>query len=154
MTSFDPSECSGGLSAAIFAHGHSEGQPQEIRDLYMRRLGTYNVLEEIIEHLEAVAGQQEADRATAIGKDESIDTSQRKGMMAAIGVTQMLLRSQAKWGLPPNKRPANEPDERALMETARVTRVQAYATVLNKQFQAWRADLAGHLGPYSSGQDR
>jgi hypothetical protein len=80
----------GGVDAIIFADGHTEGNPQQVKKLYMQRRGAYRALGEIIALLDAIVSKGEATqhiadildhRSKALVGDLSIDGYQKSGMV-------------------------------------------------------------------------
>lgn len=67
----NPALCSGGVSAVIFSDGSSEGDIDDVNELYERRRGVFTVLGPIIEILNGIVSQKE-NRDQAITATEQI----------------------------------------------------------------------------------
>lgn len=155
LRAFDPSECPGQVDAVIFSDGHVEGDPDVLDDLYIRRRGVYEMLGEIIPHVDAIAKQQETpqsvidfldSRDKANGININADLTERMGMSMTIGVVKMLLKSQSG---PPVSDADSQPLKPPPVPDANLSHQQMIALDLSRYLAHWRAVLANDLGTQS-----
>jgi hypothetical protein len=62
----DPSKCEGGVKAPIFADGHVEGDAHLLDDLYLKRQGAYEALNESMRMLGAARDERSVDTVIRI----------------------------------------------------------------------------------------
>jgi hypothetical protein len=156
LTANDPSSCSGKVDAVVFSDGHSEGDPQAIQEIYMRRRGVYEALSEITAHVDRVANQEETpqnvtdfltSRDKSNGTNQSIDIRERNGMSMALGMAKMLLMSPGDMRVPSDSTANRQPGTLAVMKEMHITREQAHAIVLSRKLGEWSDALKDHLEP-------
>jgi hypothetical protein len=153
----DPSKWTGGVDAAIFSDGHSEGDPQGVNDIYERRRGAYNAVVKVIPLLDSIATQganpsEVADTIhglyQSLPKDRTITDSERLGLGPVYLGVENLLRTQGDIaGL---YDPTKYPPQPGISEVAKVSgipREQAHAIVISKKYQGLKALLEANLQP-------
>ena len=153
----DPSRCPGGVVAAIFSDGHSEGDPQEVNNLYARRRGVYTALGESMKLLDLIATQEQTpkqvrdileSRAKALSYDQTIDGYERLGMIVTYSKLRATLQStQAVIHAPSDHTTHRQPFYYQLAKSQNISLEQAQAIVIGKKIQEWRADLQGNMEP-------
>jgi hypothetical protein len=153
----DPSQWSGGVDAAIFSDGHSEGDPAGVSDIYERRRGVYMGLITVLPLLDTIANQG-ANAATVadtihrlhqlLPNDRAITSGQRKGLEQIYAGAESLLRSQRDIvGLyDPSKYPP-QPSINQVAKVNGIPREQAHAIVVMKKYQGLKEFLEANLEP-------
>jgi hypothetical protein len=151
----DPSRCSGGVVAAIFSDGHSEGDPKEVNNLYARRRGVYTALGESMKLLDLIATQEQTpkqirdileSRAKALSYDQTIDGYERLGMIVTYSKLRATLQStRAVIHAPSDYTTHRQPFCYQLAKSQNISLEQAQAIVIGKKIQEWRADLQGNM---------
>ena len=158
ITAYDPELCPGKVEAVIFADGHSEGDPQFVNDLYMRRRGIYQILDVIRAHVDRIASQQETPQSViefltkldgSNGLNMKVDISERAGMSYAIGLVKMMLAAgpMTSWRVPSDSTLDRLPRASAVMLDLNVSREQAQAIIFSKKLAEWSSDLGKNLEP-------
>ena len=173
ISAADPSVCPGGVDAVIFADGRSEGDPRQVKDIYLARRGIYEELDEIIAQFSSIAMQGEApqqaldviekrSKSLSVQNNSDIgnlagfglyagpeprDPSEFLGRMWALSVAELRLKYQSNWQTPSDFTANRQPSIEKVMETEHVPRTQAQAIIVGKKLQEWKADLQGNTEP-------
>jgi hypothetical protein len=152
----DPDQCPGGVDAAIFSDGHTEGDAQEVSPIYARRRGTYKALGESIKLLSAIAAQEKtpqqvidifASECHRIARDQTSDGDERTAMIALYSVLKVALRDPVATLRAPSDKTARQPSLAEVVKANNFSREQAQATMIIKKLNEWRADLEDNLYP-------
>jgi hypothetical protein len=153
----DPKSCPGGVDAVVFADGHTEGDPQEVKNIFNQRLGIYKEIDEMIKMLQDVETGKRSpkwtmealqNRQTMISNGGLGGSSfEERGRGWAIAVTNMGLQAEHGWHTPSDSTAHRLPSVEKVMETDHLPRVQANAKVLIDKFEEWKTDLEGHTEP-------
>jgi hypothetical protein len=159
LDSVDPSECPGQVDAVIFSDGHVEGDPEVLDDLYIQRRGVYEMLGEIIPHVDAIAKQKETPqsvidfmdgRVKANSFNLDLDKTERMGMYLPIGLAKGVLKSQTPWGGPTVFKADSQPLNPSPTPDENLSHQQLMAIDFSRQLVRWRALLANNLGTQSN----
>jgi hypothetical protein len=146
----------------IFSDGRSEGDPDVLNDLYIRRRGIYEMLSEIIPHLEAIAKLREtpqsvvdflSSRDKANGLNMKLDLSEKIGMYIAIRNTAIFLEPLIPRPSAPSFAADQQPNEPLPVSDEDFSHQQIVAATLQGQLTRWRAKLKDQLGPYSDSSE-
>lgn len=154
----DPTQCSGGVAAALFSDGHTEGDPQAVNDIYLRRRGIYDVLEAIAEVLDSVERKEKttqealailSERSKLAANDSALSTAERTGISSAYSIVKLLLSEEGNWGVPSDLTEHRGPGIREVMQSGSVSHEQAFAMVTARKIREWHKDLEGSFEPVS-----
>jgi hypothetical protein len=152
----DPDQCPGGVDAAIFSDGHTEGDPEEVSAIYGRRRGTYEGLGESIKLLSAIAAQEKTPQQVIdifesechrLARDQTRDGYERMGMLLLYSQLKVTLRDPQGTIRAPSDKTARQPTSDEIVKAKNVSREQAQAMILTRKLNEWRADLEGNLNP-------
>jgi hypothetical protein len=147
-------DCDGGLDAVVFADGHSNGDPEAVQDIYLRRRGVSEGISFSLPLVEQVShqGSKPVDVAKTLrdkAKTESLDasksTAERLGERYALNSIAWLLEKQEAWLVPSDAAPQKQPGIEETMQLRGVTHEQAHAIVLKRKLEEWNFDLQGNL---------
>ncbi len=147
----DPSDCSGGIKAAVFSDGHVEGSYEGLRQIFDQRKGAYEGLGVVIPLLNEVAeGQRTTPQLigalqSPMNKLSSVHTPEADGCRFIYFFLKVDWSTQSgELFVPSDGTPANGPDVNEVMKTQRVSLEQARAIVLSRKLKEWRSALEGH----------
>ena len=154
----DPKWCAGGVYALVFANGHTEGNPQQVKNIFDQRLGIYKEIDEMIKMLQNVETGKKSpqwtiralmDRATMISNGGLGGNSfERGGRSGADAIAKIALQSEHGMHTPSDDTiETRQPSVEKVMETDHLSRTQANALVVIRKFEEWKAALAGHTEP-------
>jgi hypothetical protein len=154
----DPKSCPGGVDALVFADGHSEGDPQQVKNIFDQRLGIYKEIDEMIKMLQTVGTGKKSpqwtigalmDRATMISNGGLGGNSfEQRGRYVADTTARLSLQVEHGWHTPSDDTTeTRQPSVEKVMETDHLSRTQANALVVTRKFEEWKAVLAGHTEP-------
>jgi len=153
----DPTRCPGGVAAAIFADGHTEGDPQTVKRLYAIRQGVYEVLGDTISLLHTVAGGSDNtqnvmrlidERCQTVAHGKTIDSDERTAMVMIYSQLKAILSDpESVLRAPLHAAATPQPDIGEVVSTSKVSRDQARAIVMSRQLEEWRSALESNLGP-------
>jgi hypothetical protein len=156
----DPSHCPGGIDAAIFSDGHTEGDPVEVDAIFQRRRGIYEAIGSALTLLEDMAANKRtalqvqasfSDLETSAQKDHTLDGPERIGMSIFFERLRLTLKTnQGVLITPSDLTVGRQPPYEKVAATQNITMEQAQATVIAKKLQEWRGDLEGSLSPAPS----
>jgi len=156
LISSQTATCPGGVDAAIFADGHSVGDPTEVAEIYQRRLGAYEAVAHCREQVNRIASQTSRAidisaelraQSTAVSQDQSKPAAEREGSMFAFSLVSAILDSQDEWQVPSDPNASHQTSIEMTMRERGMPREQAHATVLVTKLDKWRAGLESHLHP-------
>jgi hypothetical protein len=153
ITAADPSQCTGGVKAAIFSDGHGEGDPHLLAELYARRRGAYDALGEAIELLDSIQNEQSipnvvdtlTSRRNAIREQKTLAAAGSDYVFSL--VLHTLDDSSYNVGLPSDDKGQTAPAVADATNANGVSREQARLIVLSNRLKAWRLLLEQNLQP-------
>lgn len=156
--SADILNCPGGVDAAIFADGHSEGDPKSIADIYSWRKGVYKGITYVMPLLSKIV-QPESEteqpnalvaithRESAIRQDRSSNMHENQGEFFLIGAVADSLVKEQPFGIPSDSTQFKGPDVDQVIKTEHLDHSRASAFVLRRKLLEWQHDLEGNLNP-------
>jgi len=160
MLAEDPSRCSGGVDAVIFADGHSEGNSRWVNYYQQMWVGVHKGIIESLPLLAKVANQG-ADLAEAEellrDRKESIPESppaingtfdwERMGQRAVYSNLESLLHSmREEWKAKPDSTPDPQPGSEVEGKGISAKQAQKMAVYLVGKLQEWKTALENGLG--------
>lgn len=150
VSAADPSDCTGGVKAAVYSDGHLEGGYEGLKQIFDRRKGAYEGLTVVIQLLDQVAEGQRTSPELIDALQSSLDKLISDHTQKADGsrFIYAILKEDWKQGgglvVPSDDTPSKGPGVDEVMKTQRVSLEQARAIVLSRKLKEWRAALEGH----------
>ena len=151
----DPSVCPGGIDAAIFADGHTEGDPVQIEAILERRRGINEAIGSALPLLQKIAANKEtslqvqaafSELEAAANHNHSLSGPERLGMHSLFQRLRLtLITNQGVLITPSDKNLRRPPDYSEIAATQNMSLEQTQASVIARKLQEWRADLEGSL---------
>jgi hypothetical protein len=148
----DPSDCTGGIKAAIYSDGHVEGGSEELTQLFDRRKGAYEGLGEVIPLLNEVAeGQRTTPQLlnqleSLLAKGRTLRTPEAAGYDFVYVIARESWKQGGRLHVPSDDTRSRIPGVDDVMKTRGVSLDQARAIVLSQKLKEWRSALEGHTG--------
>jgi hypothetical protein len=153
----DPSECPGGIDAAIFSDGHTEGNPFEVDTIFQRRRGIYEGIGSALTLLDDMAANKRtalqvqssfSDLEASAYKDHTLNGPEKIGMRIFIERSRLTIKTNQGVLITPSDRTVGpQPTYSEVAATQNVSIEQAQAMVIAKKLREWRGDLEGFLSP-------
>jgi hypothetical protein len=153
----DPGRCPGGIDAAIFADGHTEGNPAEVDAIFQKRRGTYEAIGLVLPLLDDMAANKRTaaqvvtalrDLDATVRKDSTLDGFERFGMILFFDrLSGTIDTPQGVLPTPTDRTGQGRPTYREVAAKQNITMEQAQATVIAKKLREWRSDLKDFLSP-------
>jgi hypothetical protein len=147
----DPSDCSGGIKAAVFSDGHVEGSYEGLGQIFGQRKGAYEGLGVAIPLLNEVAEGQRTTPQLIYALQSLMNKLSRFHTPEAEGYRFIYFFLKVDWStqsralvVPSDGTASRGPDVDEVMKTQRVPLEQARAIVLSRKLKEWRSALEGH----------
>lgn len=147
-----PENCASSITSAVFVDGTTEGEPEEIDRIVLRRKGAYRELLSLSEQLHAAIANGGDLNATLVWlktreealKIAPLGASEWSGRSSIVSFTRYLFQQKAMPNVPQSYLHVL-PSEKGLMVTKRLTSEQAYAQAFSVRIDLWVSDLYGVL---------
>jgi hypothetical protein len=156
----DPAACPGGIDAALFADGHTEGAPAQVEAIFERRRGIHDAIDSALPLLKKMAANQEAatqvmvalsDLEASANKNNALNADKRNAMVSLFSRVGLTLRStQGVLNAPSDKTAKQQTNYPEVAADQGITMEQAQAVVIGNKLQEWHADLESSPCPMSA----
>lgn len=153
----DPAECPGGIDAAIFSDGHTEGNPFEVDAIFQRRRGIYEGIGSALTLLDDVAANKRtalqvqssfSDLEASAYKDHTLNGPEKIGMRIFFERIRLTIKTnQGVLITPSDWTTVRQPTYDEIAAKQHISMEQAQAIVIAKKLREWRVDLEGFLSP-------
>jgi hypothetical protein len=153
----DPAECPGGIYAAIFSDGHTEGNPFEVDAIFQRRRGIYEGIGSALTLLDDMAANKRtalqvqssfSDLEASAYNDHTLNGPEKIGMRIFFeGIRLTIKTNQGVLITPSDRTTVRQPTYDQIAAKQNISMDQAQAMVIAKKLREWRADLEGFLSP-------
>lgn len=146
--------CPGGVDAAIFADGHTEGEQKKVEEIYHERRGVYDGIAFVLPLLDAVVRsdtqKEEAllaisNKVAEMGNKPPDDRPALWGETGLLRVVTDTLEKERPMGIPSDMTPSEQAVEQ-VMKNEHLSHASAAAFAIRARLLTWQRDLAGNLG--------